>query len=178
MNPLVYSLCQKPVIGAAMWISSLCAFPPLFQDQALPLATAGATVVTEFTVSIDKRYPLVMHFDFPSVAARLDDTVVGSTYNDDCRRDYTAVPLARRENLGRPMPIHVVVRHKGSGVVAIDEVFDTLCLTSHAGSRKTRTAGMLALAPGSYVFEARNVAAQPGLEGVKTSIALVAGQGK
>jgi hypothetical protein len=52
MGPIAYSLCQKPVIGIAMFITNFCAFPPLIYDE--PLSTASTS--KEFSVPVDKSY--------------------------------------------------------------------------------------------------------------------------
>ena len=54
MNPLTYSLCQKPVLGLTMFVSGLCAFPPLLPETPLPLQQAGARVVSEIEVPVAK----------------------------------------------------------------------------------------------------------------------------
>ena len=179
MNPLTYSLCQKPVLGLLMFASSLCVFPPLFQDEPLPLQRT-ASFVKEFEAPVSRPYFLEIGFDFPSLASIRDDQVAGSRYDDNCERDYAAIPQSQRTDLGRPIPLHVLVRDKQSGKVALDKVFNSLCITSTAASglQKTRTVGRLDLVAGKYMIEVDNVTPQTGLDGVKTTVSLVAGHGK
>nr|WP_315394188.1 hypothetical protein [uncultured Duganella sp.] len=177
MNPLIYSLCQKPVIGVALFASTMCAFPPLFADQSLPLQQGGASVVKQLEVTVGKPYFLDIGFAFPSAASHRNDEVAGSRYDDNCARDYADIPLARREGLGRPIPIHVLVRDSG-GAVTMDKVFNSLCIVASRAGAKTRTVGRIDLAAGNYTIEVDNVAAQAGLDGVKTTVSLVAGHGK
>lgn len=179
MNPLTYSLCQKPVLGVLMFASSLCVFPPLFQDEPLPLQRA-ASFVKDFEAPVGRSYFLEIGFDFPSTASLRDDQVAGSRYDDNCERDYAAIPQSQRTDLGRPIPLHVLVRDTRSGKVALDKVFNSLCITSTAASglQKTRTMGRLDLAAGKYTIEVGNVTPQNGLDGVKTTVSLVAGHGK
>ena len=179
MNPLTYSLCQKPVLGLLMFASSLCVFPPLFQDEPLPLQRA-ASFVKEFEAPVSRPYFLEIGFDFPSFESIRDDQVAGWGHNDNCERDYAAIPQSQRTELGRPIPLHVLLRHKQSGKVALDKVFNSLCITSTAASgfQKTRTVGRLDLVAGKYTIEVDNVTPQTGLDGVKTTVSLVAGHGK
>lgn len=180
MNPLTYSLCQKPIIGLIMFASGLCVFPPLFQDEPLPLQQAGASLVKEFRVPVSKPYFLEIGFEFPSAASIRSDDVAGERYDANCERDYADIPLAQRTGLGRPIPIHVLVREKLSGNVTMDKVFNSLCIIYSAAApfRKARTVGRLDLLEGKYVIEVDNIAGQTGLDGVKTTVSLVAGHGK
>ena len=178
MGPLMYSLCQKPVLGLVLYVTTACAFPALFRDAALPLQQADARVVREFEAPVSKSYSLIMNFDFPSREALARDEVVGSSYHAQCDGNRTEIPLLHRAQLGRPIPIHVLIRDKRTGAVVVDRVFDTWCKTSAGGLGKTRTAGRFALAAGEYVADIRNLASQPGLDGVKTTVALVTGGAK
>jgi hypothetical protein len=180
MNPLMYSLCHKPVIGLMMFASSLCVFPPLFEDQSLPLQQTGASLIKEFKVPVGKPYFLEIGFEFPSAASIRSDDVAGERYDANCERDYAEIPQAQRIGLGRPIPIHVLVREKLSGNVTMDKVFNSLCIIDTQANpfRKTRTVGRLDLLDGKYVIEVDNIAGQAGLDGVTTTVSLVAGHGK
>jgi len=180
MDPLTYSLCHKPVIGLFMFAASACAFPPLVQELPFALQQAGALASREFEAPVGKPYSLDLHFRFPSAAASLADEVVGSRHDESCGRAYQTISLAQRSGLGRPIPIHVLVREQETGAVALDKVFDTLCITSHGGPgfRKTRTAARFELARGKYILEVRSLESQSGLDGVQTSVSLVSGDRK
>ena len=182
MGPLLYSLCHKSAIGLALYVVSACAFPPLLRDSALPLQQANARLVAQFEAPVSKPYALILNFDFPSAASVRQDEVVGSNYSASCQSEYAAIPDAHRASLGRPIPIHVRIREKETGTVALDRVVNTLCMTSSgpngAGYRKTRTAARIALAAGNYLAEITNMEAQKGLDGVRTSVALVSGDVK
>ncbi|MCD2517063.1 hypothetical protein LQ564_12180 [Massilia sp. G4R7] len=73
MDPLTYSLCQKPVIALAMFVAGACAFPPLFQDEPFALQQADAPMRKEFDAPVGKPYSLNLHFRFPTAAASLAD---------------------------------------------------------------------------------------------------------
>jgi hypothetical protein len=180
MGPLTYSLCHKPVIGLVMYITSACAFPPLFYDEAFPLQQAGSHFVKAFDAPVGKAYSLQLGFHFPSAQAMRADAVVGSRYDPNCERPYADIPETQREGLGRPIPIRVLVREKRTGKVTLDRIFDTLCRTSSASERfkVTRTAARIELAEGSHVVEIWNMASHPGLEYVRTTVSLVPGDGK
>ena len=180
MDPLTYSLCHKPVIGLLMFVSSACAFPPLLQDAPFALQKAGALVSREFEAPVGKPYSLNLDFRFPDAAASLADEIVGSRHDESCGRAYETISLAQRAGLGRPIPIHVLVREQGTGRVALDKVLETLCITSRGGPglRKTRTAARFELAKGSYILEVRSLEDQSGLDGVQTTVSLVSGDRK
>ena len=180
MDPLTYSLCQKPLIGILMFATSICAFPPLFQDEPFALQQAGALTSKEFEAPVGKPYSLNLHFRFPSAAASLADEVVGSRHDESCGRPYESISPAQRAGLGRPIPVHVLVREKETGKVALDQVFDTLCITSRGGPGfgKTRTAARFELARGKYILDVRSLEDQSGLDGVETTVSLVPGDRK
>lgn len=173
MGPTTFALCQKAVFGPAMWIAGLCAFPPLIRDVPLPLDAAGATVSVPFTAPVDKRYQLVLGFDFPSVQARLQDVVVGDRYHAACVSSPES--LVGRPGFGRAVPIRVVIRRAEGGDVVVDQTFTSMCVFGHSEHRKWRSVGWVQLPRGPYTAEITNVDAQPGLEGVKTVVSLVPG---
>ena len=180
MNPITYSLCQKPVIGVVMWITSLCSFPPLIQDAPISLATAGAKISVAFQVPVDKRYGFDLAFDFPSPEARSMDQIIGSRYDEHCHDPVTieSIPELKREGLGRPIPFRVVILRKSDRTVLIDKALTSLCSFAGSNNRKLRMIGGVDLARGKYIAEITNLESQAGLESVKTSISLVAGHGK
>lgn len=180
MGPLTYSLCHKPVIGLVMYITSACAFPPLFYDEPFALQRAGARVVKEVEAPIDHVYKVNLAFHFPSAQARDADTLVGSRYDANCERAHAEIPEAQREGLGRPIPIHVRVWEKPGGALILDKTFDYLCMSSSSPGEfiKTRSAARVELRRGRYLVEVHNVIAQPALDGVKTTLGLVPGGGK
>jgi len=136
MGPITYSLCQKALIGPALWIAGLCTFPPLIENTALPLTTAGATVSAPFTVPVDLRYQFVLQFEFPSTEARLQDTLVGSRYQTECDTDPAA--LADKPEFGRPIPLRLVIRNAKDHSLVTDEQVTSLCVLGHAGNKEPR----------------------------------------
>jgi hypothetical protein len=181
MGPITYSLCQKPLIGPVMWITSLCAFPPLFSNESITLSTLESSVSKSFTVPVDKKYPLAVTFEFESVEARRKDEIVGNTFNESCNDNvrYEEIPEGKRAGLGRPIPFKVIVRKAVDQSVVLERTFVSLCETSSdSKNRKTRTIGLLELPRGEYSAVVTNLQAQPGMERVKTYISLYGGSGK
>ncbi|MCX5876997.1 MAG: DUF5625 family protein [Deltaproteobacteria bacterium] len=181
MNPTTYSLCQKPIIGALMWITSLCAFPPLFSGEPIDLTVGGSVMTTPFHVPVEKSYPLEVTFEFPSLEARLNDQIVGDRYSKECSGNvrYEQIPEIRRTGLGRPIPFRIVVLKASDHSVVLDQAVVSLCTTSHDGKKgKTRKIGRLPLPIGDYIAEITNLEKQSGLTDVKTTISLYGGEGK
>lgn len=181
MDPTTYALCQKSLLGSAMWIAGLCAFPPLISGEPIDLGKPGTSITKSFQVPVEKSYPLVVTFEFPSVEARLADQIVGSRYSKKCQGDirYDEIPEAQRSGLGQPITFKVVIRKAADRAVVLNRTFVSLCLTSHDGKNsKSRTIGLVSLAVGEYVAEITNLEGQSGLPGVKTAISLYGGQGK
>jgi hypothetical protein len=184
MGPIAYSLCQKPLIGLGMFVTGLCAFPPLIPDTPLPLAEAAPPVAVAFTVRVDKSYQFDLKFtpQAPQDLQRIGE-VAGTNYDGAyCEGgvDYQDIPLARRAGLGRPIPIRVLIRHQPDGAVVADQTFVSLCRFAHGGADQAvmRKIGRVHLAPGDYRAEVSATAALPALAGIKTSFLLVSGGGK
>ncbi|MDP3837643.1 MAG: DUF5625 family protein [Methylococcales bacterium] len=180
MNPITYSLCHKPVIGMVMFITSLCAFPPLFSHIPIALDKAGAIAYSSFSVPVTKKYVLEIDFEFPNKEAKSKDEIVGDRYNENCRGNikYQDIPEKERIGLGKPILFRVIIRNQKNNAVITDKVFESLCVISGFKNEKTRTIGWLDLTEGKYSAEVINLDAQKNLEGVKTSIILNSGHGK
>lgn len=183
MGPITYALCQKPVIGIAMFVASLCVFPPLIRSEPLVLTTAGATASKDFVVPIDKSYLFDLAFEFPSLEAIRRDTVVGSGYGEGCEDavKYEDMSAGWPSVFGHPIPVHVSIKRKSDGRVVVDQTFVSLCMFGSAGGEhptKWRRIGRVELTRGEYRVEMTNLEAQAGLDGVATSFSLVGGHGK
>lgn len=176
MVPTTYALCQKALIGPAMWIAGLCFFPPLIGNTAFPLNAVGSTVSAPFAVPVDKSYQFVLQFEFSSTEARLQDKIVGSSYRTECDKDPAA--LTDKPEFGRPIPIRVVIRNAKDRSIVTDEKFTSLCVLWHVDNKKTRGIAWVKLTRGEYIAEVTNLTAQDGLASIKTFIALVPGGGK
>lgn len=178
MGPIAYSLCQKPVLGLAMYLASACAFPPLFDGEALPLQQADARLVKEFKAPVGKSYFLALNFHDAEASGMRTDDIVGSHPYQDCGHDYAEIPPARRADMGPPIPLHIVVREKSTGKVWIDQVSNVQCSVSWGAQTVTRTAARIALPAGLYVMELRNLQSQPWVRRVRTTVSLGPGHMK
>ncbi|MYM37519.1 hypothetical protein GTP38_24640 [Duganella sp. FT94W] len=163
------------VMTAQAWAQS-----PLFEFEPVSLAAPGLVL----TKSVDARqawnYSLNLDFEFASNDAIFRDQVVGSRYDRNCGQPYDKIPLSSRPGLGRPMPFHVIVRRLDNQQTVLDRNYESLCLmgTRTSAPIKSRIIARIALQQGRYVIEVHNLAAQTGLEHIKTSISLTAGHGK
>ena len=176
MGPTTYTLCQKAVIGPAMWIVGLCVFPPLISDVSLPLSSAGAAATASFSVPVDKNYQFILEFEFGSTEARLQDKIVGSNYRAECEKEPAA--LLGNPEYGRPIPVRVVIRKAQDRSIVVDRNFISLCMLGHMSNKKSRGVGWVTLARGDYTVEIANLVAQDHLADIKTSISLVSGSAK
>lgn len=179
MTPLAHALCQKAIIGPILWIGSACAFPPSFSDAPIALQRQDTSVVRVFDAPVATSYSLRLVFRSPSAAAYRDDTAAGSFDGRYCGPAVAAIPVDARRTLGRPIPVHVLIREQGSGNIVLDQLFNTLCTTSHDPSTFTRvrTIATVHLDAGRYVAEVRNVDAQAGIAAA-TTVMLGPGDGK
>lgn len=182
MGPIAYALCQKPVVGLVMFVSSLCVFPPLVFEKAVPLAVAGSTVATAISVPVDKSYFLELNFQFSNADAARRDVILGSRYDKHCEQGEQDQHLAMADipGSGRAIPLRVTVRRKSDNAVVAGRTFVSRCFSSNSELRatKSRLLGAIPLNRGEYMLEVTNLEAQAGLEEVTASFSLVAGYGK
>lgn len=181
MGPIAYTLCHKPLIGLAMFVSGMCAFPALIDRQPIDLTKAGATVSVPFEAPVDKRYTLDLVFAFASKEAMDRDDIVGQGYDARCLEKLSpeAVLAAQRDGFGRPTTLHVTVRRRADNVPVVDQTFVSQCTSSRGpGYTKWRLAGRIDLKRGEYVMQVTNPIAQAGLENIGTTFALVSGESK
>lgn len=185
LYPITLYLCSKPAIGLVMFVLFLCGTPSPFSDEPVDLTITGTTVRKSITIPVEMNYGLALTFEFPSVEARLNDKIVGSTYANLCmglvsadtpefeRIRYEDIPDMQRSGLGLPIPFKVVVRKETDGSVMVDHTFQSLCITGHnAEKEKYRDIAWLQLPIGDYTVEVTNLQGQSGVSGVKTTLAL------
>lgn len=185
MNPTIYALCQKPVLGFVLFVTNACSFPPLIADVPLSLVDSRTSAAKEFEVPVDKFYFFDLKFQFSSVDAVLQDRVIGdgSNYGKHCEGEgrLEDITPSLKAGAGRPIPIQVIITKAGDEQPIVDHVFLTMCrYASDAGMSHAvwRKIGRVHLAPGRYHVVIKNLEAQSGLDRVTTTVSLVAGHGK
>ncbi|GEC14652.1 DUF5625 family protein [Nitrobacter winogradskyi] len=181
MGPITYSLCQKQIIGLAMFITGLCAFPPLIAATDVSLRESGLILDRAFNVPVDKSYQLELEFVFPSIEARVADKLVGDGDSSSfctSNTDYDAIPDRARARLGLPIPFRVVVRAKPGEAPVVDQTFHSLCNMSHIRNSKGRMIGRLHLNRGNHRIEVYSLQPQPAFNDIEVQLSLVSGHGK
>lgn len=181
MGPITYSLCHKPVIGLAMWITGLCTFWPPIPDTEISIRDSGLVLNKEFSAPVAKSYLFTLRFVFPSTEARLKDKLVGQRYvGGYCTggTEYEDVPLPDRSGLGLPIPLKVIVRTEPGGIPVAEQTFHSLCTTGHMTTDKIRDIGRLHLNEGTYRVEVYNLQPQPAFDGIAIRIRLGSGDAK
>jgi hypothetical protein len=178
MTPRRYALCQKPVLGLLMWITTLCAFPPLLEVPAPDLAQADSEVSHEFAVPVELSYGFELAFEFDNPDAYARDSVIGSRPDPRCWTPGAPAPANPAEH-GREIPMRVRVLRLPDRQPVHDEVHRLPCLTSHQPPRrKVRLLAAVPLAPGRYLATVGNLQAQTGLEGVSVQLQVSPPRGK
>lgn len=161
-----------------MDINALLVSAPL-PPTAISLDQSGLAVSAHFEVPVTKAYPIILRFKFPDTQSRLNDTIVGRTYNEYCRKKHEDIPPERREDLGKPIPIRIVIKKQPDGTVVTDQVFQSLCASGFDGeNRKYRNVGSVTLEQGKYSAEFYNLIGQPELANIPSEVMLAGGQGK
>jgi hypothetical protein len=186
MSPTTYALCQKPILGLVLLIVNACTFPPLIADLPLSLASSGTSAEKRVDVTVEKYYFFELKFEFSSLAALQQDQVIGtgSNYGKHCEGEGKVEDVTPflQEGAGRPIPIQIVISKSIDRQIIVDRVFLTMCRYAsgkdHDHPVVWRKIGRVHLAPGQYRVAIKNLERQSGLDGVVTTVSLVAGHGK
>ncbi|MGW8392340.1 hypothetical protein [Pseudoduganella sp. HUAS MS19] len=182
MSPLIYSLCQKPIVGLAMATVALCEFPPLMKDVQVKLGEAGTVASAEVQVPVDLSYVLVLEMRNPSGDSlnQQEVSIIGDRRVEDCDEgtDLARVPKQQRASFGRPMAFKVEVRRKPDNMLVHSRTVNTLCVASKWANQRTRSLGSFALARGTYSVRIENVEAQLGLERLAATMVLAPQSGR
>ena len=177
MGPITSSLCHSPVLGIAMWLSTLCAFPPPMPEKSVSLDAPGLILSSTFDAPIDYSYQLILTFTFPTLDDRLKDKFVGDRYATVAECDgtvrYEEIPAERRIGLGEPVPLKVTVTDLSSSETVFDKTTYSLCEAFHDGKlEKGRIVSDIGLKRGKYRIEVTNILSEPAVKGIKIGMML------
>ncbi|MEO6281366.1 hypothetical protein [Roseateles sp.] len=183
MNPTLYALCQKAIVGPALWITGQCEFPPPLPETPVTLAAPGQVLSQEFDVPVTKGYFLSLGVQFPSLEDRLSDRLIGAQYDVPCYgqgvKQLEDFPAEKRTDLGRPVRLEVKALNVKDGAAAWQADIASICIAGHDLKRKKlQVLALIPLAEGRYRLQVRNVEARPDLAGLDVSLTLHAGSGK
>lgn len=183
MNPTLFALCQKQVLGPVLWITSLCVFPPPLPETPISVSAPGQVLSAQFEVPVSKGYFFSLTVQYPSVQARLNDSLIGAKYDVPCYgKDAKTVEdfsKDRREDLGKPIKLHVTVKQLPDGTVVYDKDIASICRAGHdLATKKLQVLALAQLAEGKYSVEVKNLEARPDLAGLTTSFTIHSGGNK
>ena len=173
---MIYSLCQKPLLSAALVATSLCEFPPLLKDVPVRLEAAGSVVTADITVPVDLNYALLLDMSNPDgdTLSKQEISILGDRRVETCSETTSLdkVPPHDRVAFGRPMPFKVEVRRKADNMLVYARQVTTMCVASKWANQRSRSLGNFTLVRGAYNVRIENVAAQAGLERLKATLVL------
>lgn len=180
MNPALFALCQKPVLGPLLWITSQCVFPPPLPETPVSLSAPGQVLSAQFDVPVSKGYFLSLAVGFPSIEARLNDNRIGAKYDVPCYGKYAKTvedfPKARHEDLGKPVRLQVVVKKLPDGTVIFSKAIASICRAGHdLATRKIQVLAHAEFSEGKYLIEVTNIEARPDLADLTTSLKIDSG---
>jgi hypothetical protein len=170
MGPLLYSLCQKPLLGAAMAAVALCDFPPLFKDLPLAIDRAGTSASTDIEVPVELTYALQLEASHPGGEPLSKDeiTILGDQRSDDCAQAATS------KTSGRAMSFKVEVMRRDDAKLVLERQVSAVCVAGRWSNLRLRTLASVPLPPGAYRVRVENMAAQSGLGRLKLTLLMVA----
>ena len=181
MNPTLYALCQKAVLGPILWISGQCAFPPLLPETSISLDAPGLVLTKEFEAPVSKNYFLSLHVEFESVQQRLNDTLIGSKYDVPCygnnAKSAADFPAGRQSDLGKPVKLHVKVLRLPSETIAWESDIASICRAGHnLKAKKLQVLALTHFDQGKYRITVQNTEARPDLAALGISLTIHSGQ--
>jgi hypothetical protein len=162
MNPTLYALCQKPILGPILGVSSLCAFPPLLDEAPIDVSSPGTVLSSNFRAPVSKGYFLSVTYTFPTTEDRIKDTIVGSTTSTDpCygkeAKQFDSYAESVRSSLGKPLRLKVTVR-KPNGEVIYSQSLASVCQAGHdLAARKTQVVSLFELPEGELSIDVENI---------------------
>lgn len=117
---------------------------------------------------------------FPTTEARLKDTFIGAKYDVSCYgKDAKTVedfPIDRREDLGKPVRLQVIVKQSPAGTVVFKENIASICRAGHdLVAKKVQVLALVEFVEGKYSIEVKNIEARPDLVGLTTSLMIHSG---
>lgn len=177
MNPTLYALCQKPLIGPALWLSTLCAFPPLLKETPIAVSNPGTVLSSQFVAPVATRYFLSASFKFQSTQERMSDTIVGSTFDAPCfgpaAKHLENFPVSARAQLGQPLRLKVTIKSQSTSSVVYSQDIASVCRAGHDGAaKKTQVLSLIELAEGSYSIVVQNLEARPDLDALHPTLSI------
>ena len=60
MNEISFALCQKPVVGVLMWLSSMCVTNQALHDAYIDLGAPNVILSENIKIPVDEKYSLLL----------------------------------------------------------------------------------------------------------------------
>lgn len=137
----------------------------------------------QFDVPVSKGYFFSLTVRFPSVDARVNDTLIGAKYDVPCygkdAKTAEDFPTDRREDLGKPIKLQVTVTRLPDGTVVYDKNIASICRAGHdLATKKLQVLALTEFVEGKYLVVVKNLEARPDLSGLSTSFTIHSGGSK
>jgi hypothetical protein len=73
MNTITFSMCQKPVIGIIMWLTSMCATNQALHDTYLNINKPNDFTVQNITIPMDEVYTFRVLLSLADIKAKIQE---------------------------------------------------------------------------------------------------------
>lgn len=144
MNELTFYLCKKPVIGVAMWLSSLCVTNQLLKNTFVDLSKEGTIIDQTIESPMDEQYHLMLSFapfdNYDSENPRR------SFFSHFCARPEEAREAWKSPNQRLTLDLEITTP---SGQPLIHEAFNPMC-ERNPGNPRDLVLGGIDLKRGTY----------------------------
>jgi hypothetical protein len=184
MNQTIYNLCQKPILGSAMWILGLCSFPPLIASTPVSFNEEKVILVSDFEVKVPLKYFIYLKFGYEPGQLSEARAIIGEYNKEFCLFEKEAsepdpqIPENIVKSIGRPTRIEIAIRSLATEKEILKKVFLSYCSTSQGENSLTRIIANFPLEKGKYNIQIKNLEARSEFAKLSTSIFMAVGSGK
>ncbi len=174
MNEITYFLCHKPIIGLAMYITSLCAFPPLFSNVPIALSSNQTSTEHTFEAPVATEYTLELVFGY-SAPIETVNAFIGKESVVNCQARFASerLALAAPNGNGRQTPLEVILKRIDKP--SVEQRFFSSGACSPSWWRRGevgRTIARTELERGKYTIRVRSLAEVALPSGVQSTLQL------
>lgn len=184
MNPTLYSLCQKPILGSAMWLLGLCSFPPLISSTPISFNEEKIVLNSDFEVKVPLKYFIYLKLEYEPDQYSEANEVIGKYDKNYCLFEKEAsepdfqILADVVKKVGKATRVELIIRSSNTERELIKKVFLSYCSISHGEKSFTRILANVNLDEGKYHIQIKNLEARSEFDKFNMSIFMTTGAGK
>jgi len=183
MSPILWKICNTPVLGFVVWLTNQCAIPALMEPAPVSLARPGMILKQQVSTAIPDShgYHVILNFRFDRSKKAVAWAFIGTgSPSESLSGSSSSAKLTPNKvpdgNLGTVIPLRIIVRACNDGGIVSDQIVNSNGDSSGAVDKSgmltlSRNIGSLIwLRPGVYYVEVFNLNPQSIPSGIESSI--------